>query len=133
MGPRTAASPAADRRLRLLVALGAWAAIVPYLATLGGLDLEVTGLVEVVDHVLPGALAVGLAVVAARTTAARREIAVAGCVLCGLFVTVSHVPLLAEGGGAGRPWSAVLLHNSAGLPLLLAALAVLLVPARASR
>lgn len=111
-----------------LVILGAWAAVVPYIATLLGLDVDVAGAVEVVDHVLPGIATIGLALAADRLRGTARDLALGGCALCGFWITATHLPLLADGGDAARPWDAVLVHATAGLPLLIVALLAFLGP-----
>lgn len=94
----------------------------PYLGPALGLELDVPSRVEVVDHVIPGAVVVALSALALLATRDGSRApdgllvlaAVGGCLLAGVWETSSHVPLLAEAGERGSPWGAVLLHATAG-------------------
>ena len=118
-----------------LLAAAAWSAVPPYLGPPLGLELDVSSSVEVVDHVLPGAIAAvaaGLALHLARrgeTDSTRALMAVGACALSGLWNAASHTPLLLDAGSDERPWDAVLFHSVPGLALTALALVLLLRPA----
>lgn len=130
------ANRALTRRLLILCALGLWAAAVPYLGPPLGFELDVADRVEVVDHVVPGAVVlVACLGVLAYSRAGRGsadDVApLAGiglALLAGFWVTATHVPLIAEAARGESPWGATLWHNSAGLPLLLVAGVLLVGP-----
>lgn len=118
------------RSVRLLPALAVWAATVPYLADAVGLRLEVDAALEVADHVIPGLLVLA---VAAYLILGRPPVGGAGwlagaaaAVLAGLWITTTHVPLVPEMLDGTSPALAGLLHLSAGPPILVAALLILL-------
>ncbi len=113
----------------LLTALGAWAVVVPYLGPVIGLRLDVASKLEFVDHVLPGAVAMmgGALLVSLRARGGDASSplwlgAAAASFLAGLWVVSTHVPLLADADRGGAEWGPTLLHNSAGLPILLLSL-----------
>ena len=111
----------------LLVLLGGWSILPPYVGPAVGLELDVRSSVEVADHVIPGVVIIlcgGLSLLLVNRTAEEEEglvvLAATGvCVLAALWETVTHVPLLFDAGGSDAPWGAVLLHATAA-PLLLA-------------
>ncbi len=112
-----------------LAALGAWAVVVPYLGAAIGLRLDVASKLEFVDHVVPGAVAVVsgalLASLRARGGDASSRVwlgAAAVSFLAGLWVVSTHVPLLADAERGRADWGPTLLHNSAGLPILVLSL-----------
>lgn len=104
----------------LLVVLGGLSILPPYLGPALGLDLDVADSVEVVDHVVPGALIVvfGLiALVLARRGESESVVvfaATAVCFLAALWDAVSHVPLWLDAGDPGKTWGAVVLHGTLG-------------------
>lgn len=117
----------------LLAALACWTIAVPYLGNAIGLDLQVAALTEIVDHVVPGAVALAAAGVllvlrdADRPAAEVLVLVAAGLAfLAGFWVTSTHVPLLLEAARHESPWGAAIWHSSAGLPLAAAALRLLL-------
>jgi len=128
----SSASRPVEVRVAVALALfGAWTIVVPYLATVLGLEVKgVSSLVEVVDHVVPGAL-VAAAGLHLTMLARRRSLAgvtsalLAGgvCFLAGFWVLSTHVPLLAD---AARPasvsWAAALWHSSTAVPVVALAL-----------
>jgi hypothetical protein len=105
------------------VALGGLSMLPPYVGPPLGLGLDVRASVEVVDHVLAGAVVVLCAGLAALFVdrRARAQAPITGLVLyssaflAGLFQTATHVPLLLE-AGATTPWGAVL--HSALAPVI---------------
>ena len=112
-----------------LAALGTWTILVPYLAKPLGLEVKVAALVEVVDHVVPGALvaAAGFYLVRLarrRSLAGAQSALFAGalCFLAGFWVLATHVPLLVEAARANLPWSAAVWHSASAFPVLALAL-----------
>lgn len=124
-----APQPVEVRGTVALAALGAWTIVVPYLATLLGLEVDVPSLVEVVDHVIPGAVVAGAGFYLV-TLARRRGLAgaqsalLAGgvCFLAGFWVLATHAPLLVEATRSSVPWSAALWHSATALPVVALAL-----------
>ncbi len=109
--------------LAFLAVLGALSIAPPYLGPAIGQDLgAIDGTVEIVDHVMPGLivfLAAGLSYLLLRSGRMAKEslalaIAVAGCMLAGVWETSSHVPLVLDGGRPESPWGAVALHSTLG-------------------
>ena len=108
-----------------LAALGAWAILPPYIGPVLDLHLDVKDSVEVVDHVFPGVaivLCAGFAAFQVRRDEAAEDSTVnlllmGVCALAGLWQTVTHAPLVLDGGEPGSPWDSVILHSTAG-PLL---------------
>lgn len=102
-----------------LALLGGLSMLPPYVGPPLGLDLDVASDVELVDHVLPGAV-VMLCGTLGTVLARRRPAAQAGlpglalysgAFLAGLFETATHVPLVLDAGGPLTPWGPVLLHS----------------------
>lgn len=129
--PLTSASRPAEVRLTaFLAAIGAWNIVVPYLGKALGLEVKVASRVEVVDHVLPGAIvaAAGLYLF----SRARRHglagdsfalIASGVGFLAGFWVFATHVPLIADAARSDRqPWDAAIWHSIAALPIVAIAL-----------
>lgn len=117
--------------MQLSVALlGVLSMLPPYVGPSLGLELDVRSDIEVVDHVLPGAvvaLCAGLASLRSRrsVTAPRNVLSLAlpSCAfLGGLWQTATHAPLVAEAGASQTPWGAVLLHSAAAPLITLLAL-----------
>jgi len=108
-----------------------WSAAAPYVATAVGWDVPVSSAVEIVDHVVPGALALGAALVLRRLgrTDARdlglRLGAVAVAVLCGVWIAATHAPLLLDASRGAVEWGGAILHATGGPLLLLVALGLL--------
>ncbi len=122
--PATAPNPI-ERWLIALIAVAAYSMLPPYLGPLIGLELDVAASVEVIDHVVPGVLAIiagFLALSFARrgeTDSIRALSALGVCALGALLQTVSHIPLVLDAGGPQQPVGSVLLHSTPG-PVLLA-------------
>jgi hypothetical protein len=119
-----ASSPTEVRAAGVLVAIGAWTVVVPYLGRALGLEVNVTALVEVVDHVIPGLLVL-VAALYLRKLAARGRLAgeptalVASGVafLGGFWIFATHVPLLVDAARSDLPWDAAIWHSIGGLPV----------------
>ena len=130
-----AATRLGDRRALALGGLAAWAIAVPWLARAIGLELEVATRLEVIDHVLPGliVLACCAAHLHPRSTGppgSLRRLAVIGtAALAGFWITVTHAPLVGEALDGIADWGPALLHLSAGPPVTVVALWMLLTDA----
>ncbi len=123
------------RRALALAVLGAWTIVVPYLDAAFGLEVDVAQRVEVVDHVIPGAVAavVGatLALLGRGKALAGRPAAVVGggvSALAGFWVLATHAPLVGDAARADEAWGAALWHVSTALPLLVVSVWVALAP-----
>ena len=125
------------RPLAILAAVAVWSILPPYIGPTLGLPLDVSSTVEAIDHLIPGLLAAGAAVLAlvlarrGRSDSVPAFAALAVCALAGLFQTVSHVSLVAHAGGPLQPVGSVILHATPG-PVLLALSLWLLLTAPAS-
>jgi hypothetical protein len=115
--------PSAGFRWRIALALlGAWSILPPYIGPVVGLDLDVKASVEVVDHVVPGVIIILCAGLAAlqvgRSEAAEDStlglLLMGACALAGLWQTVTHAPLVFDGGEPGSPWDSVIVHSTPG-------------------
>lgn len=133
-GARPALSP--PRWALALAAFSAWAIAVPWIASAVGLKLDVTTRLEIIDHVVPGIVALACAAVlslpAARSpTGLVRLGAVAVTLLVGVWITTTHIALIPDAADGTVSWGAALLHASAGPPIALLGLwLVLATPAR---
>ena len=127
-------NPTLERWLIALAAVAAWSIVPPYLGPLLGLELDVPSSVEVVDHVVPGVLAVAAALIAlgdarrGSSDSIRALTALGVCALAGLFQTVTHVTLVLDAGGPQQPVDSVVLHATPGPALLGLALFLMLRP-----
>lgn len=114
----------------VLAVLGAWSIVVPYIGPRLGLDLDVSHKVEIVDHVLAGIVIVACAVVMLSLLRRGRSGSLLtmglACViaLAGMWITVTHVPLLLDAGRGLVPWGTACFHTASG-PLILALALVL--------
>lgn len=120
-----ASRPEEVRGAAMLAAIGAWTILVPYLGHAIGLAVAVPARVEVVDHVVPGAIVVAAGVYLHRL--ARRQAlssqrlalpAAGACFLAGFWVLATHVPLVSDAATAEQPWDAAIWHSIAALPLV---------------
>ena len=101
----------------VLAAFAAWAVVVPWIGRALGLELDVPTRLEVIDHVVPGVAV--LACCALLPMAGELAgLALAGVAfLAGLWITATHVTLVPEAIDGISPWGAALLHLSAGAPV----------------
>ena len=135
--PTAAAAPVRRERRRAMAlgALAAWAIAVPWVARSLGLPLDVPARLEVIDHVVPGLVALACCAALAHPTAAGPpggppRLGILGLAyLAGFWITATHATLLPEAIDGVSPWGAALLHLSAGPPVALVALWTLLVDA----
>lgn len=120
--------------LVLLGALGALSILPPYLGPPLGLELDVASDVEVVDHVIPGAIVVISSLLAATLLRTERitlhslvlAVAVGVSLLCGVWQLSSHVPLVLDAGQPNTQWGTVIFHSTMGPVVAGTALALLL-------
>ena len=120
-----AASPREAQRAVLPAAIGAWAAIVPYPGELLGLVVDVPARVEVVDHVVPGAIIVGAGLYLRRLARRRARagerfalLAAGVSFLAACSVLATHVPLLQDAAESAVSWEAAVWHAIAALPIV---------------
>lgn len=100
--------------------VGGLSILPPYVGPPLGLELDVPASVEVVDHVLPGVVAMlcgGLTALRAHWDMETQAnvpslLLYSSAFLAGLFQTATHVPLVFEAGDRLTPWAAVLLHST---------------------
>lgn len=123
--PALASTPVEAQRATLLGAIGAWNILVPYLATALGLDVNVKAIVEVVDHVVPGAILAGAALYLRRLARRRRLagepmalIASGVAFLAGFWILATHVPLWGDAAESAVSWEAAIWHSIAALPIV---------------
>jgi hypothetical protein len=112
----------------VLAALAAWAVVVPWFARAVGAELDVPTRLEVIDHVVPGAIVLAsCAFLAAAPAGELARLAALGvAALAGFWITATHAVLLPEAIDGISPWPAALLHLSAGAPVTVLALWLLL-------
>lgn len=101
------------------VLVGAWALLPPYT----GPALNTAARVEFADHVVPGALVVGISIVSllvARRRDADRLLFAAGLgvVLAGFWMVATHLPLVLQATREQAPWGATAYHTTPGLAVL---------------
>ncbi len=121
-------------------ALGAWSVAVPYAGRALGLEVNVAPSLEVIDHVVPGAVVVACAGFsylklrdASAPTSLSYLIAVGVSLLAGLWITTTHLPLLAAATRGSVQWGPALWHSLPGLPMpILSALLYVLSPSESA-
>jgi hypothetical protein len=116
------------RNTGLLAALAAWTIAVPFLGRAIGLVVDVATRVEIVDHVVPGALATAAALylnrVARRGPLAAERLALLAAgvaLLAGFWVLATHAPLLVDAADSEQSWSAAIWHSATALPIVVLA------------
>lgn len=129
--PPPAGSP--RRPATVLAVLAAWAIAVPWIAEAAGLRLDVSTKLEVIDHVVPGLLALACAAllvyVADQSPSSLGRLgAVAVAFLAGVWITTTHIALIPDAIDGSVRWGAAVLHISGGPPVLLFGLWNLLGP-----
>jgi hypothetical protein len=129
------AGPRERRRVLALGALAVWAIVVPWLARAVGLALDVPTHLEVIDHAVPGVIVLGCCAALLHPAATGPpgsvlRLAVTGVAcLAGFWITATHATLVPEAIDGISPWGAALLHLSAGPPITVLALWMLLADA----
>jgi len=108
-----------------LAAIGLWTITVPYIGELLGLTVDVAPIVEVVDHVIPGALVIAAALYLrsrARRGPMSRDstalLAAGVAFLAGFWILATHVPLVGDASEGLVTWPAAIWHSIASLPIL---------------
>ena len=116
------------RRATALALVAAWAIAVPWAARAMGQRLDVPTRLEVIDHVVPGALVAGCCAALLHDAAGSllRLGALALACLAGVWITATHITLVPEALDGVSPWGAALLHLSAGPPVVVVSLWLLL-------
>ena len=82
-----------------------------------GLGVDVPAVVEVVDHVVPGVAVLAVAGYALRAGRLPLEATLVG-LLAGLWMTVTHLPLLAHARHGLVAWPSALFHSLPGIALV---------------
>ncbi|HEX2027510.1 MAG TPA: hypothetical protein VHF25_05870 [Nitriliruptorales bacterium] len=100
--------------------LGVWGTLAPYAGPPLGFVVVTRPVVEVVDHVLPGIVLLGVATFALVTGRLPLPLSLLA-VLAGLWMAGTHVPLLAQAARGGVEVAAALWHSLPGLLLLVVA------------
>lgn len=120
-----ACRPAEVRGAAVLAAIGGWTAVVPYAGRALGLGVNVAAIVEVVDHVIPGAFIVAAALYLRRLSRRGRLSGTSSALLAsgvaflaGFWVLATHVPLLADASKSKIPWEAAIWHSITALPVV---------------
>jgi hypothetical protein len=125
-----ARAPVRQRGL-LVVGLvcGTIAGVAPWLGQAVGLTIGVRARVEVVDHVLPGVLAIAASLISARSAAAGARAPL--LMVAGFWMSATHVPLVAQAWRREISWELAALHATPGAALLVLAVALWLWAGRA--
>ena len=123
------------RRALLLTAFAAWAVAVPWVARALGLPLDVATRLEVIDHVVPGLVVLAVcAWLLLRGAGAAPDsmaliVATGVAVLAGGWIVATHAGLVPDVLHGAAGWGAALLHLSAGPPIVVVSLWMLLADA----
>jgi hypothetical protein len=124
-----ASRPEEVRFAAILATIGVWTVAVPSIGDALGLSVAVSGRVEIIDHIVPGALvAVGglylMRSARGRPLASGRFTLRVSCVvfLAGMWVLATHLPLLADAATSDQAWDAAIWHAAGALPILVASL-----------
>lgn len=115
-----------------LLLFGALGMAAPYLGRPFGLVLDVRPITEVIDHVVPGAAVVAVALTAI-VTGRRWFVASMAVLAAGLWMTASHLPLLVQAGNGQADLAAALFHTAPGVVILVLGSVASVVDARAER
>lgn len=94
-----------------------------------GPELNTTDRVEIADHVVPGMVVLGIAVASLVMMSRRRgqqrrahalSLLVCGfvVVLAGLWITATHLPLVAQASRQEVTWGAAIFHTAPGVAVL---------------
>ena len=120
--------PAEVRVTSLLTATGAWTIVVPYLGKALGFEVPVAARVEVVDHVVPGAIVVAaglfLGARARRHALVSDRLAIlasGAAFLAGFWVLATHTPLLYDAARTDQPWDDAIWHSITAVPIVVLA------------
>lgn len=125
-GRRMIAAPDAPYFSIALAVFGVLDAIAPYVSNAVGLPLSTPTINEIVDHVVPAALVVGIA----WSSLFRGRRSLAGSLVtmvAGTWMFATHVPLIVQAAQGVVPVQTVLIHSVPGALVLLTALMATLV------
>ena len=132
---RPLAAPEAPWFSIALVVFGVLDAVAPYASTALGQPLNTLPLNEVIDHVVPGALVIGVAWFAL-IQGRRSLVGSLLAVVAGTWMVATHIPLLVQAGQGLVPLETALLHSIPGMLVFVTAAmaavvdAVVAMPAR---
>ena len=115
------AAPEAPYFSIALAVFGVLDAVAPYVSNAVGLPLSTLSINEVVDHVVPGAIVVGIA----WFSLLRGRRFLAGSLVslvAGTWMFATHVPLLVQAAQGIVPIQTALIHSVPGILVLLTAL-----------
>lgn len=121
------------RRLAgVLCLLGLWTAAVPYVGRILDIDVDVPAWIEVIDHVVPGAVVTTLAgwllhqtPDRPRTSRWRHLGGAGGCILAGTWIFMNHLKLLMDAAHGEVAWYAALWHAGASVAIIAVSVAYL--------
>lgn len=115
----------ADRSIRswrgfgwATAALAIWGAIAPYAGPYLGFMVQTRPIVEIIDHVVPAVVLLGVATVAIRTRGLPLPAALIAT-LAGMWMTGTHAPLLLQAARNEVAIGAALWHSLPGMVLFL--------------
>ena len=100
-----------------LVLFGIWGLVAPYLGKAIGFAVDTRPINEVVDHVVPGIVILGVSI----TAIVMRRRAVWGSVAivaAGIWMTATHIPLIKQAADGDASMSAALWHSIPGMVVL---------------
>jgi hypothetical protein len=118
---RRAGRRAGGRLAGALLVLGCLGTVAPYAGRALGLVVDTRAIVEVLDHVVPGALV--MAVGGYGTLRGRLPLPVALlATLAGFWMAATHLPLLAQVGDGRAELGAALFHSLPGIGVLAVAI-----------
>lgn len=100
-----------------LLLFGTWGLVVPYLGRSLGFAVDTRPGVEVIDHVVPGVLVIGAALLAILGGGRSLLLALAA-LAAGVWMTATHIPLLRQASDGQVTWSAALWHSTPGMVIL---------------
>jgi len=106
-----------------LFVFGLWGLVAPYLSKALGYVIPVAPVVEVVDHVIPGTVVLGVALFSIFTG----KLPLLGtlvALLAGFWITMTHLPALRDGFRHVIELQAALIHSLPGLAILAVAAAM---------
>ena len=112
-----------SRRLFALAIVAGVSVLPPFIGPAIGAELDVSDDLEIVDHLVPGVIAVLGAIYALHLQRSGRgagTLALAGVALAalgGLWEVATHLSLVLDAGEAGKPAGTVALHAAPGFAL----------------
>lgn len=107
----------------VLLVLGAWALVAPYLGPPLGFVVETLARIEFLTHAVPAVPVLALGAYAAATGRFPLP-ATLLAVLCGLWMAGTHVPLVLQAARGGVDWPSALWHSIPTLTTFLVTAAI---------